>query len=334
MNYRSFGKTDLKISEIGFGGAPIGYTSGFEDDKACINCVRNAIDIGLNFFDTSPVYGKSEINLGQAIGPDRNKIILATKVRLPDLDDIKHMKNFILASVERSLIRLKTDYIDLLQIHHQVGDVRGKYQFRDNPPEFAARLSYDDCIEFFDCTDLLRSSGKVRYIGITGWDGDYEVQKKLIQSNRFSSIQVLYNILNQSANGKERVIPHEDDQGYGDGEACVINLAQQNKVATIGIRPFANGAIVDGVRSEKLQNKQIYGEHQLMKKMKLQIGRDDLSLAQIAILFCLANEKISTIIPGIKDASELNEIMSVYGSQDLKKQDLDAISAWYSDPNN
>ena len=79
LKYRSFGKTDLKISEIGFGGAPIGYTSGLVDDKACIDCVRNAIDIGINFFDTSPVYGKSEINLGQAIGPDRDKIILATK---------------------------------------------------------------------------------------------------------------------------------------------------------------------------------------------------------------------------------------------------------------
>ena len=74
-----------------------------------------------------------------------------------------------------------------------------------------------------------------------------------------------------------------DDQGYGDGEACVINLAQQNKVATIGIRPFANGAIVDGVRSEKLQNKQIYGEHQLMKKMKLQILLKNLSLRGLLI---------------------------------------------------
>ena len=47
MKYRSFGKTDLKVSEIGFGCAPIGYTVGFEDDKACIDSVRNAIDLGL-----------------------------------------------------------------------------------------------------------------------------------------------------------------------------------------------------------------------------------------------------------------------------------------------
>ncbi len=50
LKYRSFGKTDLKVSEIGFGCAPIGYTTGFEDDKACIESVRNAIDLGLNFF--------------------------------------------------------------------------------------------------------------------------------------------------------------------------------------------------------------------------------------------------------------------------------------------
>ena len=158
LKYRSFGKTDLKVSEIGFGCAPIGYTAGFEDDKACIDSVRNAIDLGLNFFDTSPVYGKSEINLGEAIGADRDKIILATKVRLPGFEDANDMKNFIVASVERSLARLKTDYIDLLQIHHQIGNERGKYQFRNNPPEFATRLNYSDCMEFYDCTDLLRSS--------------------------------------------------------------------------------------------------------------------------------------------------------------------------------
>ena len=329
LKYRSFGKTDLKVSEIGFGCAPIGYTVGFEDDKACIDSVRNAIDLGLNFFDTSPVYGKSEINLGEAIGADRNKIILATKVRLPDFEDTNDMKNFIIASVERSLARLKTDYIDLLQIHHQIGNERGKYQFRNNPPEFATRLNYGDCMEFYDCTDLLRSSGKVRYIGFTGWDGDYEAQTKLIYSDKFSSIQVLYNMLNQSANGEARRTPYENDQGYGDGESCVMNLAQKNEVAIIGIRPFANGAIVDEIKSEKKHDEQIYCEHQLMQKLKLQIGRDDLSLAQIAVLFSLANEKISTIVPGIKNSLELNEVISIYDSTDLKKQDMDRILAWY-----
>ena len=329
LKYRSFGKTDLKVSEIGFGCAPIGYTTGFEDDKACIESVRNAIDLGLNFFDTSPVYGKSEINLGEAIGADRNKIILATKVRLPDFEDTCDMKSFIIASVERSLVRLKTDYIDLLQIHHQIGNERGKYQFRNNPPEFATRLNYGDCMEFYDCTDLLRSSGKVRYIGFTGWDGDYEAQSKLIYSDKFSSIQVLYNMLNQSAHGEARRTPHENDQGYGDGESCVMNLAQKNEVAIIGIRPFANGAIVDEIKSEKKHDEQIYCEHQLMQKLKLQIGRDDLSLAQIAVLFSLANEKISTIVPGIKNSLELNEVISIYDSTDLKKQDMDRILAWY-----
>ncbi len=239
------------------------------------------------------------------------------------------MKSFIIASVERSLVRLKTDYIDLLQIHHQIGNERGKYQFRNNPPEFAKRLNYSDCMEFYDCTDLLRSSGKVRYIGFTGWDGDYEAQSKLIYSDKFSSIQVLYNMLNQSAHGEARRTPHENDQGYGDGDSCVMNLAQKNEVAIIGIRPFANGAIVDEIKSEKKHDEQIYCEHQLMQKLKLQIGRDDLSLAQIAVLFSLANEKISTIVPGIKNSLELNEVISIYDSTDLKKQDMDRILAWY-----
>ena len=58
------------------------------------------------------------------------------------------MKTVISTSVEKSLVRLKTDYIDILQIHHQVGDIRGKYQFRSNPPEFAPRLDFQDCIDY------------------------------------------------------------------------------------------------------------------------------------------------------------------------------------------
>ena len=58
-------------------------------------------------------------------------------------------------------------------------------------------------------------------------------------------------MLNQSAHGEARRTPHENDQGYGDGESCVMNLAQKNEVAIIGIRPFANGAIVDEIKSEK-----------------------------------------------------------------------------------
>ena len=136
-------------------------------------------------------------------------------------------------------------------------------------------------------------------------------------------------MLNQSANGEARRTPHENDQGYGGGDSCVMNLAQKNEVAIIGIRPFANGAVVDEIKSEKKHDEQIYYEHQLMQKLKLQIGRDDLSLAQIAVLFCLANEKISTIVPGIKNSSELNEVISIYDSTDLKKQDMDHILAWY-----
>ena len=64
-----------------------------------------------------------------------------------------------------------------------------------------------------------------------------------------------------------------------------------------------------------------------MQKLKLQIGRDDLSLAQIAVLFCLANEKSQQF--GIKNSSELNEVISIYDSTDLKKQDMDRILAWY-----
>tara|TARA_Y100000590_G_scaffold275413_1_gene309234 strand:- start:21270 stop:22280 length:1011 start_codon:yes stop_codon:yes gene_type:complete len=331
LNYNYFGSTGLKVSEIGFGGAAIGYTSGKEEDDACVSCVKEAIDLGINFFDTSPVYGRSEVNLGKGINNQRDKIVLASKVRIPLVEDLINMKITIASSVERSLKRLKTDYIDILQIHHQVGDVRGSYQFRSNPPEFAPRLDYQDCMDFVESASNLIQSGKVRFIGLTGWDGDYNTLKSLIETKKFASIQVLFNILNQSACGKQTIVSSDVDQGSGNvkDDDSILNIAKNNDVAVIGIRSLADGAIVDNLNRKLNEDDKVNLDHKRAKDIRQLLNRDDLSLSQIGILFCLNSKKISSVIPGIKTIQELNEIANIRSLNNLEDEDFGIIDSWY-----
>ncbi|MGB6607091.1 MAG: aldo/keto reductase, partial [Atribacterota bacterium] len=122
MIYKVLGKTGLKVSVIGFGASPLGAEFGSIVPEEGKRAVDYAIDQGINYFDVSPYYGRTlaEKRLGEFLKGKRDKIILATKVgrygiSLPDGFDFSAQR--IIKSVEESLQRLKTDYIDVFQIH-------------------------------------------------------------------------------------------------------------------------------------------------------------------------------------------------------------------------
>ena len=120
MEYRTLGKTDLEVSIISFGAAPLGSEYRKIDESEGISAVHTALDLGVNFIDTSPYYGrtKSEIVLGKALRTvNRNQYYLATKVGRYDLQNFDFTADRVIESVDQSLTRLKTDYIDLIQCH-------------------------------------------------------------------------------------------------------------------------------------------------------------------------------------------------------------------------
>src|SRR5438067_8942102 len=120
MQYRTLGRTGLRVSEIGFGGAPAGITGYIEawDSAAAearssvVRAIRRGLELGLNYLDTAPGYGAGlgEEIYGEAIAGRRDEVVLATKTGARDPAGI-------LQSVEQSLRRLGTDTIDLLQFH-------------------------------------------------------------------------------------------------------------------------------------------------------------------------------------------------------------------------
>ena len=120
MEYRTLGKTDLEVSIISFGAAPLGSEYRKIDESEGISAVHTALDLGVNFIDTSPYYGrtKSEIVLGKALRTvNRNQYYLATKVGRYDLQNFDFTADRVIESVDQSLTRLNTDYIDLIQCH-------------------------------------------------------------------------------------------------------------------------------------------------------------------------------------------------------------------------
>ncbi len=163
MKYNLLGNTGVLVSEIGlgamtFGGGEQWGVFGSLGEKEASVLVGQALEAGVNFFDTSNIYagGRSEEILGKALGQKRQDVIIATKVRGrtgSGPNDIGLSRLHIMRQVEESLKRLGTDYIDLYQIH--------------NPDQLT---DWEDTLRALD--DLVRS-GKVRYIGasnMTGWE--------------------------------------------------------------------------------------------------------------------------------------------------------------------
>jgi L-galactose dehydrogenase len=157
MIYKTLGKTGLKVSIIGFGASPLGAEFGSIVPEEGKRAVDYAIDQGINYFDVSPYYGRTlaEKRLGEFLKGKRSQVILATKVgrygsSLPDGFDFSARR--VIKSVEESLQRLKTDYIDVFQIH----DI-----------EFGKRIQIIE--ETLPAMFELKKKGKIRFVGITGY---------------------------------------------------------------------------------------------------------------------------------------------------------------------
>ena len=187
MLYRTLGRTGLRVSLLSLGtGGPSNFGQRTGVPEADVHrLVRRALDAGVNLFDTAAGYRDSEAILGRALkGVPRDRYYLATKFT-PEQDGEIVAPDDVVASVERSLKRLQTDYVEVLQFH----GVRPQ--------------QYRTVMERLLPTVLkLRDQGKCRWIGITeqyGEDGAHEMLRMALQDNHFATAMVGYNMLNQSA---------------------------------------------------------------------------------------------------------------------------------------
>lgn len=152
MEYRTLGKTGLEVSVLGYGASPLGNEFEEIDVREGDRAVHMAIDHGVNFFDTSPYYGRtlSEERLGRALGAKRKQIVLATKCGRYDIDAFDFSAARVRASIDESLRRLRTDYVDIYQMH----DI----EFVDREQVLGEALPV---------ARELQQAGKCRFVGIT-----------------------------------------------------------------------------------------------------------------------------------------------------------------------
>jgi len=153
MNYRTLGRTGLELSGLGFGASPLGDVFGKTDPREGMRAVHCAIDAGINFFDVSPYYGitLAETRLGEALEGRRDKVVLSTKCGRYGADEFDFSPKRIRASIDESLGRLRTDYVDLLLAH----DI-----------EFGEERQIVE--ETIPALRQIQRDGKARFIGISG----------------------------------------------------------------------------------------------------------------------------------------------------------------------
>ncbi|GAA0730723.1 aldo/keto reductase [Dactylosporangium roseum] len=154
MRYNALGTTGLKVSAVSFGTAPLGDMFGKVDEAAAARVVGAAIDHGINLFDTAAYYGGglAETRLGAAIGARRDSVLIATKAGRYGPTDFDYSPRRIRESLHDSLRRLRTDHVDIFQLH----DI----EFADLDRLFGE--AYPELIR-------LRDAGKCRLIGMTGY---------------------------------------------------------------------------------------------------------------------------------------------------------------------
>lgn len=209
VEYAILGKTGFKVSKIGLGGAPLGGDYGETTDEIVTRVIDRALDLGINFIDTAPLYGQgeSERRIGKALKGKRDDVIIASKAVMRG--DPYTYENTI-KSVEDSLRRLQTDYIDLIQLHE------------------LEQTTYEQAInETLPAFRKLKEQGKVRAIGVNA--GNLDLLMPFLRENAVDTIQTYANYTLVDYTAKDELLP----------------LAKEKHIGVIHGSPLAMGILAD-----------------------------------------------------------------------------------------
>ena len=299
MNYRTLGRTGLRVSTLGLGTVELGLDYGIgapgefgrPSDAAAIHLVHAALDAGINFVDTARAYGESERVLGQALKNRRTDVVLATKVdpRRPDggIWEAEAMRRFMQESLETSLRLLQTDHIDIWMIHSID----------------AALLQQREIIaEVFAAA---RQRGQIGWTGASFYGT--ELPGKALGYDLFDVMQVTYSVLDQRLN--EDVFPRAAAQNVG----VVVRSILLKGALTARAEHLPPRLEPLRMRSRQFRD-------------LLTATNDGMTPAQGAIAFGLTNPHIDTILVGVRTEAELAEDLAAVDMQ-LTPQELSKLQA-------
>ena len=291
MQYRTLGRTGIKVSPYALGALALGTSIGNPDHDDSARIINKALDAGINFIDTSDVYGESEVAVGKALNGRRDRVVLATKFSRPIGDDPNHQgasRRWIMTAVENSLRRLQTDYIDLYQVH------------RPDPAT--------DIQETLSALSDLIHSGKVRAVGTSAMPASDIVEAQWVAERRglerFRTDQPPYSILNR---GIERE---------------VLPVAQRYGMGILVWGPLGQGMLTGRVR--KGQQSDLRRAHifrHLNDERRINVVEQLIPLAEeaglpmthLALAFVIAHPGVTSAIIGPHTMEQLDDLLAGVG---------------------
>lgn len=288
MNRRTLGRTGLSVSEIGFGGWAIGGNAfgnsyGSTDDAESQRAIRRAFELGCNFFDTADVYGHghSEALLGAALHDVRDQVIIATKVGGNFYNRDMRMDftpSYLRFAVERCLERLRTDRIDLLQLH--------------NPP-----INLISASETYETLEAMKREGLIRFYGVSVHPP--EEGCAAVNATMPDTVQIVYSLARREA------------------EDTFLPTAQAANVGVIAREPLANGFLAGRYHAEstwergdirsRMPRPYVTQLAALGQRVRELAEKSGLTAAQLALKFVLDRADIASAIVGMKTVRQVDE---------------------------
>ncbi len=313
MKTRQLGTNGPELTEIGLGtwaiGGPWSWGWGPQDDKDSIATIQKALDAGINWIDTAPVYGlgHAEEIVAQAVQGRRDKVFIATKCGLVWDDrnrvDRNNRPESIRKECEASLRRLKTDYIDLYQIHWP-------------DPKTPVEDSWGEMVR-------LKEEGKVRYIGVSNFD--VPLLEKCEAIHHVNSLQPPYSMVHKVK--------------YPEVEKEILPWCHEHGVGVVAYSPLQNGLLTGKWNRERLdklprddwrRRSEFFTDPffsqilQFVEQLKPIAEKYDKTLTELAIAWVLMNPAVTSAIVGARKPEQIDEIIGGTGWQ-IETQDMETI---------
>jgi aryl-alcohol dehydrogenase-like predicted oxidoreductase len=317
MRYVQFGTTDIEVSQLGFGAWTVGTTWwGIKDKQVGLDLIRRAYDLGVTFFDTADTYGDGfgEEIVAEALHDVRDKIVLATK---GGYNWYEHKERrgqqerpqdwrpeFIRFSVEQSLKRLRTDYIDFWQAHN-------------------TKMDAIDNDALWETLERLKEEGKLRAYGVAlgpkiGWRDE---GVRAMRTRKIDGLHMIYNLLEQEP-GRE-----------------LSRVAQEEGVALLVRVPHSSGMLEGKYSADTKFEKHDHRQHrpkewlttglQKIERLAFLTEGRDMTIGQAALKFVWQTPMCAVALPNIYNVEQLEEFAAASDKPDLTTEEMAQIADLY-----
>jgi aryl-alcohol dehydrogenase-like predicted oxidoreductase len=321
MRFRTYKNTDLSVSEVGFGLWTIstGWWGKFTEDEA-VALMHRALDLGITLFDAADTYGNglSEELIAKAFPNQRDDIVIATKI---GYDFVHHGEargrgqreipqdfspEAVTRATEAALNRLKTDRIDLLQLHN-----------------IRMEQVYDDPL--WTALEKLKASGKVRFYGIAlgpaiGWR--YE-GVNCVRERDITSVQHIYNMLEQHPGRAMH------DAATDDGKDTMFLIRVPHSSGMLEGKYTAETTFPPGDHRSHRPRSWLLNGVQKVEKLRF-LENSQRTLGQAALHWLLADDRVASTLPNIYNEEQLVEFAKAPDSPPLTRDDMERVEALYS----